>query len=75
MFSDEELVSKSTTNPDIQEDKRHLPVRYGIDEYGIIPVHINSFKSNSQHVTLSSIGVFKQHPLTVTMVTKYTYYH
>ena len=44
----------------------------------IIPVPINTFKLNSQHITFClqpSIMIFKLHPLTVTMVTKFTYYY
>ena len=40
--------------------------------------HVNTFKSDSQLITLclqSSIVVFKPEPLTVTIVTKSTYYY
>ena len=42
----------------------------------IIPVYINTFKSNNKYITFylqPSIAVFKPHSLTVTMVTKCTY--
>ena len=44
----------------------------------IKPVHINTLKSNIKHRTFylqCSIVVFKLHPLTVSMVTKCTYYY
>ena len=43
-----------------------------------VPVCINTFKSNSLHIALRLkpiIVIFKPHSLTVTMVTKCTYYY